>query len=1534
LQTNPDPGKWEEDAGYEPHAGHFKAAGILSSGAGRRCKYRESRLASEWSGRFMATHPDDHNQPHHDDKHKETPPAPEPPGGAPGESAPEKSHSPKKTKMARQASKPTMIAREEDEAAPAVPNLSLNPHDSEVPAPTNKPAVSARDEEVAVPAMPNLSLDRHDDEIPVLGEYDELDIPVLEAEPEVGGELEAVSDVAEAQPISEFAEMEMISDIAEAEPASDIAVAEPVSEFTIAAPASDIAVVAPGSDIAVAAPVSDAAFAAPVSDFAVAAPVSDFAVATPICDVNVGQPISGIAEGTGADMPHADATGAEHVLDDDIVEAESASAVQSGAPTGSDFAEIVEEDSGVEAMDAVLGDEPLDRGSRPSARAESPIRAETDDDASVDLATDAEDAPSSGRKHKTANLEATEEVLAGELSNVGFGSGTVNWNDIESGVGKKEIDAEATIGFDAGDDESSAVDLGESPTKNKSASGIDPVAEALESGISLDDHLLPPPVKGPPSVEFDDILGEEIEPTTKKKTIKPPKTKKWADDEDEAAAALFADEEELEAAAVEDEEGVAVPADDDDEAIGVAAKADGEEGIAVSADDDEAEAVAVADDDEMGFDGAETPPPRGKRPKGRVTVPDDDEEPAAKTRPSKTVAPPSPAGPGCLGRMVSAMFFVLVGVLMAAGGIAAVGYVQPELMEQVPETPWIAKKSIAAPKTVQPVSAAQKAFAALAVGDFDAAMAEVKDEADAPAKVALGEARALKVLKESKLPLGEAEKKEIGQAVKELREGKNDTLASQIERAVQEPELRAKLAASEKSLAAANKSLTASDAERKAGDALLKDIGGALAGAKIIDDGDAVKADDVRRVLKTLNDVKNSAAAVDKILKDAEIKDVGPKGVDQLVKAKNDYEVKLTAVNKVLADGKVKEAGAKGVQEVLDARAKVQKDRDDLDTATKAAYAELVKAKVVPEGGDPRKQLAEGTRKIRANAESPLVAPLTQVGTSLSGAGFGVGKVVMKVLDMGAVAGELGFYRLREPLIQRPEQKLDTLADLLMDRKMRDAKMLEAARRETAWVLSKDAKASADARAKAAYVNGLTLRNQEKFADARTAFDQAAKTPGAKGEAVAQAKLALKELTDANAYYLPRIEELQASGNLKAALNEANAGLKAMPDNGKLLAERGLLHLELSRGKIGPDAQKKIRADADAAATNDAAAESAYVLGLLDEELRDFTKAEEHFRRALKLYKGSDDGASRYRVALARVLLMDRPAVGAPPAEKEEKDKSGKLPAATPADRPTATLVHPLTALALSVAIGAQPMDEPEPEAETPEVAKRVRESVELAKSLANSKDARIREQGYTLLAQAASKAGAQLTSATCLELAKDLLGRDDKKVQGVGHMLQGQGLVKQGKRTEGLKEYSRGMEMLHPGLESKEIVRMVEEHPAFQHPDSGNKPNPLLAEKHFGHGLHLYWAKKYSDAEVQFKLALDYYGQDARYLYYLGLAQFGQKTKLKRDQAFHSFDKGAQLEAQSRPSVTEINISLERVQGELRQFLNTFRNKTFTATP
>src|SRR5260370_36939646 len=93
-------------------------------------------------------------------------------------------------------------------------------------------------------------------------------------------------------------------------------------------------------------------------------------------------------------------------------------------------------------------------------------------------------------------------------------------------------------------------------------------------------------------------------------------------------------------------------------------------------------------------------------------------------------------------------------------------------------------------------------------------------------------------------------------ALKERRDGKIAVLADQIERGLQMPQVWAKLQESEKSLDATKKVLTATDLARKEADAVLKAIGTALAAAKIIDDGEAVKADDVKRALKTRRDAQ------------------------------------------------------------------------------------------------------------------------------------------------------------------------------------------------------------------------------------------------------------------------------------------------------------------------------------------------------------------------------------------------------------------------------------------------------------------------------------------------------------------------------------------------------------------------------------------------------------------------------------------------------------------------------------------------------
>jgi hypothetical protein len=108
------------------------------------------------------------------------------------------------------------------------------------------------------------------------------------------------------------------------------------------------------------------------------------------------------------------------------------------------------------------------------------------------------------------------------------------------------------------------------------------------------------------------------------------------------------------------------------------------------------------------------------------------------------------------------------------------------------------------------------------------------------------------------------------------------------------------------------------------------------------------------------------------------------------------------------------------------------------------------------------------------------------------------------------------------------------------------------------------------------------------------------------------------------------------------------------------------------------------------------------------------------------------------------------------------------------------------------------------------------------------------------------------------------------------------------------------------------------------------------MAERHFGEGMHFYWSKQHAEAERHFQQAIKYYDKDARYQYYLGLAQYAQATQAKRDAAYYSFEQGARLEARTIATnplaVRDINASLERIQGELRQRLNSFRYRASAA--
>jgi hypothetical protein len=115
----------------------------------------------------------------------------------------------------------------------------------------------------------------------------------------------------------------------------------------------------------------------------------------------------------------------------------------------------------------------------------------------------------------------------------------------------------------------------------------------------------------------------------------------------------------------------------------------------------------------------------------------------------------------------------------------------------------------------------------------------------------------------------------------------------------------------------------------------------------------------------------------------------------------------------------------------------------------------------------------------------------------------------------------------------------------------------------------------------------------------------------------------------------------------------------------------------------------------------------------------------------------------------------------------------------------------------------------------------------------------------------------------------------------------------------------------------------------AVAQPEVAPEPNPLMGEKHFGKGLDFFWARRYTEAEMEFVKAVFYSDDDARYRYFLGLSRYVQGTSDKRNLAGADFEKGVQLERQRRPSMREVNASLERVQGDLRRVVNAYRERT-----
>jgi hypothetical protein len=1044
-----------------------------------------------------------------------------------------------------------------------------------------------------------------------------------------------------------------------------------------------------------------------------------------------------------------------------------------------------------------------------------------------------EDVIEAQAKDKTVPLGEFDvaDVLAQEpAAQVGL-SPIVEMDQPKGRKGEKAAEAEEVAEGDLVEEEPSSMTM--SSKEIKPTSGVDVIAEALESGVDVgreegsSSTSDPKKKKSGSGVELESPLEESSavelgKLPSKKKRKKETKESKEAD---ELAAAVFGEPEakgEMAEAAEEVEEEVAKPPKK---------RTPAEAEVAAAAEEAEAEEEAVQ-----------------RRDRGKPTVP---------ARPIKPR----------YGRRLAAG--VLVGLLVAVVAIAGLKYFAPGVLESV--------------LAVIPSSGETM------IGKADE-LKKAKSEVTA--------------LRAQQTAAEQEREKEREQKEKELAKAQQDyqTLAKQTaglvdaEKAVsglRELLVKANIAlpgadSKELSSVVAKALKEKNEAEQK-----LAAVTKTLIAAKQIDDPAKFDPALIQKLVKDSADALATVRAMNKRLEDALIKEGGEKGVALLLTAKKDLETKLEEVDKLLTGAKIEDPGAKGVKELLDARAKVEKEKAQLDMAIKQAFKELVDANLVPAGSDPLKGLAAAAKAARRKTESPLLLPLGEFASALGNLGGNTTQMVQRAFDLTALAAEVGYYRLREPLIQSPEAKLDTWIAVLQGRQPGDPADLSGAIREADWLRSKEAKASPETRAKALFISGLILRNQNKYTEARQALQTAVK----EGESLKRAawldpaKLALRELTDPKAFYLPRVERWRAEGDLKKALEELNTALKAIPNNGQLLAERSLVRLDMARatGKIAADAQKEIRKDAQAAQSDPkAAAEAAYVLGQLEEELNELAKAEKHYRQALKAHQGSADEASRYRIALARLLLREAPTILELPDEEPQQNSNKKADALEDEEEQeptTETADDHLASLILLAITGVQLPDD----ADDPRAAARLQESIKLAEELIQSKDVKVRAQG---------------------------------------HMLLGQAYAKQGRRTDGLREYIKGVHLLSPGMPSKELERLIEEHPAFQGPDSLERPNIGLAETHFGRGLSFFWSQDYAEAEEQFRQAVHYFGQDARYHYLLGLSQLSQPGKLKREAANFNLEQGARLERRNRPVASEVNAILERVQGQTRQLINSFRQK------
>jgi hypothetical protein len=406
---------------------------------------------------------------------------------------------------------------------------------------------------------------------------------------------------------------------------------------------------------------------------------------------------------------------------------------------------------------------------------------------------------------------------------------------------------------------------------------------------------------------------------------------------------------------------------------------------------------------------------------------------------------------------------------------------------------------------------------------------------------------------------------------------------------------------------------------------------------------------------------------------------------------------------------------------------------------------------------------------------------------------------------------ELAADRARLAERWEPAQMLPVWLPLL-DRERGRKDLADRADRDAGRVLA-DPAAKPELKGQALLIQGLVLRNEEKFGDAVPVLRKAQEAlKDSRGEALARCEAALKEAADPGSTVAARASELEAQGKGREAWQVIDRGLKEMPTNkGALLVQRCKLAFEAARSKGPLDASDPLVAaarDDAGAAVKEGLAEGHYCMGRLDEELGQLGDAEKDYRAALKAHGALDADGSRYRVALARVLLRQR--AGAPPRAGVRGDRPFALPG------PVGVLV--------SLTLQGVPEAPASGEAE----------------ALADEVLSLGEKAPFAARAQALAIKGLHTRAVNV-------------SVTGL-----------------------RDSHQLAPE-QANNLLALLNSHPALRRTETLTRADPVKAERHYSAGVNLFFGRSYAKAEKELLAAVENDSADARYYYFLGLARLAQ---------------------------------------------------------